>query len=124
MVCPASERTATPVDSLFNMKLADLEKTLEPMFAMWKTQRDSVDEAFGDFTHRVGIPAVEKYMETYKPGAWSTLPDPFAKKLVTTDRTVGIDGSLLAQIEKEAQARGYDASTLLDIIAREALDLE
>merc|ERR1719506_3290143 len=33
-----SERTATPVDSLFNTPLADLEKTLEPMFAMWKTQ--------------------------------------------------------------------------------------
>ena len=51
----------------------------------WKTQRNSADEAFGDFTHRVGIPAVEKYMETYKLGSWSTLPDPFAKKLVTTD---------------------------------------
>jgi sulfite reductase (ferredoxin) len=119
-----SERTGTPVESLFKMKLDDLEKTLEPMFAMWKSQRNTETEAFGDFCHRVGIPAVEKYMETYKPGAWKDLPNPYAKTLVTTDSSVAIDSSLLKQIEKEAQARGYDASTLLDMLAREALDIE
>mmetsp|Transcript_27780 Transcript_27780/g.60740 ORF Transcript_27780/g.60740 Transcript_27780/m.60740 type:complete len:739 (-) Transcript_27780:435-2651(-) len=49
------------------MKIKDLEKTVEPLLAMYKAQR-SAGEAFGDFVHRVGFDALRKYSETYTPG--------------------------------------------------------
>ena len=39
-----SGRTGQPT-SLFKMKYDDLEDTVEPIFAMWKTQRATADEA-------------------------------------------------------------------------------
>merc|ERR1711871_932860 len=105
-----SERTAEAVPSLFKMKLDDLETTFEPIFAMYKTQRLATNEAFGNFCHRVGIPAIEAYMEKYELGSHLTMADPFAPPSITTDATVGIDSALLATLEQEALARGYDAA--------------
>ena len=119
-----SERTAEPVPSLFKMKLSDLEATMEPIFAMYKTQRVAEDEAFGNFCHRVGIPAIEEYSAAYELGAYQTMADPFALPAVATDASVGIDAGLLEKVALEATARGYDAPTLVDIILREALGLE
>ena len=119
-----SERTAEPVPSLFKMKMDDLEKTMEPIFAMYKFGRVSTDEAFGTYCHRVGIPAIEAYMETYELGSYKTMVDPFAQPLITTDSSVGIDSELLKQLEVEATARGYDAATLLDLMVRDALDID
>ena len=119
-----SERTAEAVPSLFKMKLAELEKTFEPIFCMYKMQRTSVDEAFGSFCHRVGIPAIEEYMASYEAGSYKTMPDPFAPGLVTTDSTVGIDSQLLAKLAEEGMARGYDAATLLDLLVRDAFDID
>jgi sulfite reductase (ferredoxin) len=116
-----SERTATATD-IFKMHIDDLEKTMEPIFAMWKSQRNAPDEALGDFCHRVGVPKVEEYMEKYTPGSYKTLPIPFAPTLVSTDATAPIDSSLLATVEAEATKRGLDAATLLDAILREALE--
>ena len=48
------------------MKVDDLEKTLEPIFAMFIQQRQDF-EAFGDFTHRVGAEAIEKFIDSYAP---------------------------------------------------------
>merc|ERR1719271_1247659 len=59
-----AERTAMET-SIFKMPLDKLEDTVEPIFAMYKTQRNEKDEGFGDFCHRVGIPAVEEYMKEY-----------------------------------------------------------
>merc|ERR1719424_979039 len=82
--------------SLFKMKYDDLEDTVEPIFAMWKTQRATADEALGDFCHRVSIPAVEKYMETYVLGSGAAMPSPFADPAPPApDGTVGIDTALL-----------------------------
>jgi len=61
---PVLTRTAYPF--MAKMNVDDLEKTLEPMFAMYLAQRDEF-EAFGDFCHRVGADAIEKYMESYTP---------------------------------------------------------
>merc|ERR1719321_900288 len=59
-----AERTAFE-SHIFKMKLADLEKTLEPIFEMYKAQRTSKDEAFGDFCHRVGKDAIQQYTEKH-----------------------------------------------------------
>merc|ERR1719183_380052 len=72
-----AERTAQPT-SIFKMKYEALEDTVEPIFAMWKTQRNAPDEALGDFAHRVGIEAVEKFMETYTLGSGAAMPSPLA----------------------------------------------
>jgi sulfite reductase (ferredoxin) len=119
-----SERTASAVPSLFKMKLDDLEKTFEPIFAMYKAQRSAVDEAFGDFCHRVGNDAIEDFMKDYKPGSYLEMIDPFAPPRIETDATVGIDSGLLSTLEEEARARGYDAQTFLDIVLRESFDID
>ena len=84
------------------MKYDDLEDTVEPIFAMWKTQRATADEALGDFCHRVGIPAIEKYMESYVLGSGAAMPSPFADPpLPAPDSSVGIDSALLATVADE-----------------------
>ena len=118
---PAQTRTAV-MTSHFKMPLNELENYLEPIFAMYKSQRTSPEEALGDFCHRVGVPAVEEFMAGYELGSWTSLPDPFAPPKVTTDADVGIESKLLAKLGEEASARGYDAATLLDMIVREALE--
>ena len=117
-----AERTAMAT-SVFKMPLTDLEETVEPVFAMWKTQRNAPDEALGDFAHRVGIPALEAYMETYTLGAYKAMPAAFpATLLPIPDASVPIDSALLNCIDEAAKARGIDAMTLLDTIVREVLE--
>jgi sulfite reductase (ferredoxin) len=60
---PVLTRTAWPF--MAKMNVDDLEVTLEPILAMFVAQRQEF-EAFGDFCHRVGAEAIEKYMEYYK----------------------------------------------------------
>ena len=117
---PAQTRTGWATD-IFKMKYADLEATLEPIFAMYKTQRNAADEAVGDFCHRLGWAAIEAFMGSYTAGSHATMIDPFATPLLAADASVGIDAKLLETVSAEAAARGLDAPTLLDMIAREAL---
>lgn len=63
---PVLTRTAYPF--MAKMHVDDLEKTLEPMLAMFIEQRQQY-EAFGDFCHRVGAEAIEGYMSTHVPGS-------------------------------------------------------
>mmetsp|Transcript_13346 Transcript_13346/g.20112 ORF Transcript_13346/g.20112 Transcript_13346/m.20112 type:complete len:209 (+) Transcript_13346:3-629(+) len=119
---PAQTRTATATD-IFKMPFDQLEETVEPIFAMYKTQRNAPEEAFGDFCHRVGWPAIKDFMDSYKPGDHASMADPFAPALIPTPASsIGIETNLLAKVEAEAAARGLDAPTLLDIIVREALE--
>ena len=73
------------VPSLFKMKLDDLEATMEPIFAMYKTQRLAADEAFGNFCYRVGVPAIEEYIAKYELGSWRAMGDPFGPEAVATE---------------------------------------
>ena len=119
-----SERTGYATD-IFKMKYEDLEATVEPIFAMYKSQRNTADEAFGDFCYRLGWEPIKAFMEGYKPGDWKSMPDPYAPALLPTpSSSVGIDGELLKTLEAEAAKRGLDATTLLDCIVREALDAD
>jgi sulfite reductase (ferredoxin) len=116
-----SERTAIAT-SMFKMPLEKLEATFEPIFAMYKMQRISTEEAVGDFCYRVGIPAIEEYMKTYELGSYKTMVDPFALPAITTTETVGVDDEVLQMLTAEASARGVDAATFLDALVREALE--
>jgi sulfite reductase (ferredoxin) len=46
------------------MKADDLEVTMEPIFTMYIQQRQEF-EAFGDFCHRAGAEAIEKFCASY-----------------------------------------------------------
>jgi len=59
---PVLTRTAYPF--LAKMHADDLEATLEPILAMFIKERQEF-EAFGDFCHRAGAEAIEKFMESY-----------------------------------------------------------
>jgi sulfite reductase (ferredoxin) len=117
-----SERTAYATD-IFKMKYADLETTVEPIFAMYKSQRNAADEAFGDFCHRIGWPKIKAFMESYKAGDHATMADPFGPKLLAPPSgSVAIEPELLSMLEAEAAKRGLDGVTLLDTIVKEALE--
>lgn len=47
-------------------KVATMENELEPLFAMWRDQRNSPVEAFGDFVSRIGKDGLSAFAETYK----------------------------------------------------------
>jgi len=63
---PVLTRTAFPY--MARMPNSDFEKTMEPILAMFIQQRQDF-EAFGDFCHRVGAEAIEKYSESYVAGS-------------------------------------------------------
>ena len=63
---PVLTRTAYPFKA--RMPNTDLEKTLEPILAMFIEQRQQF-EAFGDFCFRAGADAIEKYSESYVLGS-------------------------------------------------------
>jgi hypothetical protein len=48
------------------VKLRDLESTLEPLLAAFKSRRQP-GEAFGDFVARVGFAALRSYGDSYVP---------------------------------------------------------
>ena len=72
-------RTAYPF--LAKMKEKDLEATIEPILAMFIEQKQDF-EAFGDFSHRVGVDAISKYSETYELGS-VIIFQPFSMALST-----------------------------------------
>jgi sulfite reductase (ferredoxin) len=59
---PVLTRTAYPF--MAKMKVENLEVTLEPILTMFIKQRQEF-EAFGDFCHRVGGEAIEKFVSSY-----------------------------------------------------------
>ena len=62
-------------------------------------------------------------MDSYSPGDWTKMPDPYAPALLPTpDASAPLDSGLLKTVEAEAAKRGLDAATLLDAIVREALE--
>jgi sulfite reductase (ferredoxin) len=63
---PVLTRTAYPFKA--RMPNTELEKTLEPILAMFIEQRQQF-EAFGDFCFRIGADAIEKYSASYVPGS-------------------------------------------------------
>ncbi len=60
---------------LENMKLEDLEATLEPLLVYFKQeQQHQVDpESFGEFCHRVGFEALRSFVTTYNPATTDSL---------------------------------------------------
>jgi sulfite reductase (ferredoxin) len=63
---PVLTRTAYPF--MAKMDRDKLEETMEPILAMFIQQRMEF-EAFGDFCHRVGAEAIEKYSASYVIGS-------------------------------------------------------
>lgn len=61
---PVLTRTAYP--HMSKMKTDAMEATLEPILAMFQQQRSDEFECFGDFTHRLGKEAIEKFAESYE----------------------------------------------------------
>ena len=63
---PVLTRTAYPF--MAKMDTDKLEETIEPILAMFIQQRMEF-EAFGDFCHRAGAEAIEKYSASYVHGS-------------------------------------------------------
>jgi len=50
-------------------KVASIEHDLEPLFIMWRDQREHPYESFGDFVHRLGKDALLQFTASYTPTA-------------------------------------------------------
>ena len=77
------------------MDADDLEKTLEPMFAFFKQERQS-GESFGDFCDRISFDAIRNFSESYVPAA--------SKASLRRKHRVGVSGEFHTQL-KEASAK-------------------
>eukprot|EP00179_Madagascaria_erythrocladioides_P011584 CAMPEP_0198370374 /NCGR_PEP_ID=MMETSP1450-20131203/156683_1 /TAXON_ID=753684 ORGANISM="Madagascaria erythrocladiodes, Strain CCMP3234" /NCGR_SAMPLE_ID=MMETSP1450 /ASSEMBLY_ACC=CAM_ASM_001115 /LENGTH=650 /DNA_ID=CAMNT_0044077915 /DNA_START=252 /DNA_END=2204 /DNA_ORIENTATION=+ len=108
--CPNQTRISWPY--LDKVKDADLEATLEPVFAFYKSKRKR-REAFGDFCDRVGKEAISKYAETYVLGS--------TKKSSLKPR-VTISPETNARLRQLAKARGCSAASLANEIISLYLD--
>jgi sulfite reductase (ferredoxin) len=61
---PHQTRLAEPL--IASLPISDLEKTIEPLFVAFKTQRQAT-ESFGDFCYRVGLETLREAIATYQP---------------------------------------------------------
>jgi len=136
---PRLDRLATATD-IFKMKFDDLEKTCEPIFAMYKSER-SAGEGFGDWADRTGWEAIKEFSATYTPGDWEKMTPKVAPAATVdeweamrpaappvgqdgplpppTGGSVDLDPALLAQLGPLAASRGVDTSTLIGEILKE-----
>jgi sulfite reductase (ferredoxin) len=67
---PNQTRLSEPY--LDSMPIENLETTLEPLFVLFKQQRQA-GESFGDFCHRTGFETLRNFATTYTPAA--AVPD-------------------------------------------------
>jgi sulfite reductase (ferredoxin) len=89
---PNQTRLAKPFED--RVKVQELEKTLEPVLFFYK-QRRQPGESLGDFTARVGFPALQDYSKWY-------LNDDEAKML----NQVGVPNDLYGLMSLRAQSEG------------------
>lgn len=119
--CPNQTRLATPM--IERMEIADLEKTLEPLFVYFRQARvkGKNPESFGDFCHRVGIDALREFMNTYDPSMLSALDQMDRSKRSEKGRTryrVNVREDVFRRLKDTASSQGR---TLADI-ASEAIE--
>ena len=88
------------------MHETDLEKTLEPIFVMFKRQRQS-DEGFGDFCHRVGFEALQAFTADYPMGSGVV-----SSKASRTKHRIGVADDLYQQLKVLATEQGKPMTEL------------
>lgn len=86
------------------MHETDLEKTLEPIFAMFKRQREA-GEGFGDFCHRVGFDALREFAAIYKMGSGMS-------KASRTRHRIGVSDDLYTQLKALSTEQGKPMTEL------------
>ncbi|KAL2608651.1 hypothetical protein R1flu_027224 [Riccia fluitans] len=95
------------------VKVQELEKVLEPLFYHWKTGRRHENEAFGDFTMRVGPDALKNYVQSY-----SRLP----KKKKVGPRLINVDNDLYTALDRIAEAEGNSVTSLASKVLSSYVD--
>ncbi|MEO1446787.1 MAG: sulfite reductase, ferredoxin dependent, partial [Cyanobacteria bacterium J06635_11] len=100
---PNQTRLARPY--MDKMHEDNLEKTLEPLFACFKQNREK-GESFGDFCDRYTFEALRTFSETYVP----------AKPVGSGRRRnrVGVSDELFAKMKAKAQAQGKSLADVLE----------
>jgi sulfite reductase (ferredoxin) len=103
---PNQTRLAEPY--LNNMAIADLEKTLEPIFVFFKRSRKKGKhpESFGDFCHRVGFEALRDFSATYVPTA--------AKGSGSRHR-LGVREEVYVKLKAAAEAEGKSMTEIVNL---------
>ncbi len=101
---PHQTRLAEPYQD--DMPIEELEKTLEPLLAYFKSDREE-EESFGDFCHRIGFDKLREFSATYKP-----------KSTSKTRHRIRIRDEIYDRLKAESARRGKPMSQ----IATEAID--
>jgi sulfite reductase (ferredoxin) len=99
--CPNQTRLSQPF--LDRMAIADLEKTLEPIFVQFKQQRQP-GEAFGDFCHRVGFEALRQFSATYTPAP--------PRSPNRSRYRIGVGDDIYSQLKAAAEQQGRPMTEL------------
>ena len=90
----------------------DLEKTLEPLFACFKQNRNE-GESFGDFCDRYGFDALRQFSETYVPAK--------PKGSGRRRNRVGVSDDLFSQLKDKAAAEGLTMAEITEEALRKYL---
>ncbi|MEB3295192.1 MAG: hypothetical protein VKJ24_18720, partial [Synechococcales bacterium] len=85
------------------MALEDLEKTLEPVLACFKKQRQK-GEAFGDFCDRVGFDHLRSFAESYVPRK--------SGKALDLRKRVTVRDEVYLRLQQAANAKGISMADL------------
>lgn len=115
------------------VKQADMENEVEPILYMWKTQRTSQAERFGDFIHRVGKDAIVDYVAKYTPGtAFANVKheELYTGPVVAAagkkssgprKQSVRITDELHAMLKAKAEAQGVPVADLVEELVMGAM---
>jgi sulfite reductase (ferredoxin) len=91
------------------MPVADLEKTLEPMFVYFKQSRQAA-ESFGDFCDRIGFDALRDFMSTYVPANAATGSAAAGRRR----HRIGVSSEVYAQLKATAEKTGMSMAKMTE----------
>jgi sulfite reductase (ferredoxin) len=111
---PNQTRLSEPY--LDSMPIEQLETTLEPLFVLFKQQRQD-SESFGDFCHRVGFEALRNFATTYIP---EPVPEPMPEPVLEptavskSRHRIGVRNEMYDRLKAAAVKQGKPMSEIVN----------
>jgi sulfite reductase (ferredoxin) len=115
---PHQTRLAEPF--LNNMKVEDLEATLEPLFVYFRQSREP-GESFGNFCHRVGFDALQFFTVSYQSQLKKTQPQKRHRGGSNRHR-LGVRPDVYERLKSAAAERGMAMTEIVNLAIEEFLD--
>lgn len=95
------------------MPVADLEKFLEPIFVLFRDNKEK-DESFGDFCDRVGFEKIREFSSTYKPATKKSRSKGAKRPRVRKhEHRISVSDSIYEQLKNASTAQKKPMKTIV-----------